>query len=654
MHIKQSLAARLHSLLAKRHGGLLLFLAVYLAVSFATRVALLCQSLADAAWNASLLAAAGWGLLFDLATAAWISLPLTVILTLLSAKFLHSKIGYVLTAIVSLAALFALLFGAAAEWFFWEEFNTRFNFIAVDYLVYTTEVLGNIRESYPLPAIIAGLLAASALLLWLLWQTGLPKVWLTSEHEPFRTRLRNGAGWLTAALLLGMVVRLDILPSFANSFNRELAQNGTWSLFAAFFANQLDYEHFYVSLPKEKALAALQKELTEDGSILLRPKEFDTLRSVRNEGPELHPNVIQITVESLSAEYLGAWNPESVLTPNLDELAKKSLIFTKLYATGTRTVRGMESLALSLPPTPGSSVVRRPHNEGLFSLGSVFRAKGYDTAFIYGGYGYFDNMNYFFRENGYRIVDRSSVRADQITFANIWGACDQNLYSWTLDEADRAAAAGKPFHFFVMTTSNHRPFTFPDGQIDLPSLIAGRKGGVKYTDHAIGEFIRKASSKPWFKNTVFVVVADHCASSAGKTELPVQKYHIPLLVYAPGGQITPSQNNTLMSQMDYAPTLLGLLRWTYSSRFFGHDVRRVQPDDAHALIGTYQKIGHMEDGTLTVLAPKQVKTFYDVAADSSLRPRSSIPAENEAEAISYYQIADYMFTERKYRELKEN
>ncbi len=199
MHIKQSLAACLHSLLAKRHGGLLLFLAVYLTLSFATRVALLCQSFADVAWNASLLAASGWGLLFDLATAAWISLPLTVILTLLPATFLHSKIGHVLTALVSLAALFALLFGTAAEWFFWEEFNTRFNFIAVDYLVYTTEVLGNIRESYPLPAIIAGLLAASALLLWLLWQTGLPKVWLTSEHEPFRARLRNGAGWLTAA-----------------------------------------------------------------------------------------------------------------------------------------------------------------------------------------------------------------------------------------------------------------------------------------------------------------------------------------------------------------------------------------------------------------------------------------------------------------------
>lgn len=653
MQTQKTAIGRIRSWLACRHGGVLIFLLVYLYLAFATRLALLLQAAGDVAWDSSLLAAAGWGLLFDLATAAYISLPLIVVLTLLPASFFTKRWAKALAGCVCCAVLFVLLFGAAAEWFFWDEFSTRFNFIAVDYLIYTNEVLGNIRESYPMPAILTGLLAVALLLFWLIWRTGLPGIWLAAgEHEPFRRRLRNGVLWLTAALLLGTAVRLDWLPPFANNFNRELAQNGTWSLFAAFFENELDYERFYASLPKEKALAVLQKELTEDGSVLLKPQAFDTLRAVRNAGPELHPNIIQITVESLSAEFLGAWNPQSDLTPNLDALAKKSLLFTKLYATGTRTVRGMESLALSLPPTPGSSVVRRPHNEKLFSLGSVLRAKGYDTAFIYGGFGYFDNMNYFFSENGYRIIDRNSIRAEQITFANIWGACDQNLYSWTLAEADKAAAAGRPFHFFLMTTSNHRPFTFPDGQIDLPSLTSGRQGGVKYTDYAIGEFIRNASSKPWFKNTVFVIVADHCASSAGKTELPVAKYHIPLLIYAPGGQIAPGKVDTLMSQMDYAPTLLGLLNWTYPSRFFGHDVRKIKPSAAHALLGNYQKVGHMEDGTMTVLAPKQVKTFYDVDADSTLRQRSSVPRENEEEAISYYQMAGSLFDQQAYSELK--
>ena len=114
--------------------------------------------------------------------------------------------------------------------------------------------------------------------------------------------------------------------------------------------------------------------------------------------------MIQITVESLSAKYLGVYNPKSKLTPNLDAIAAKSLVFDNFYATGTRTDRGMEALSLSLPPTPGRSLIKRPHNEQLFTVGSVFRSKGYDTAFLYGGYGYFDNMNYYFGNNRNNFV----------------------------------------------------------------------------------------------------------------------------------------------------------------------------------------------------------------------------------------------------------
>ena len=653
MKRRRMLAGSFHNALASRYGALVLFLGTYLCVSWLTRLALLVHAAANLAWDSSLLAAAGWGVLFDLAAGAWLSLPLLIGLMLLPANFFHKKLGQLLAGLVSLAVLFALLFGAAAEWLFWDEFSTRFNFIAVDYLVYTDEVLGNIWESYPMPAILTGLLAASGLLLFLLWRTGLPSIWLAGEHEPFRRRLRNGAGWLAAMLFLGITVQSDWLPSFANNYNRELAQNGVWSLFAAFRDNQLDYKEFYTCLPHKEALSHLQKELVEDGSVLLQPDKSDSLRYVRNQGPEQHPNIIQITVESLSADFLGAWNPDSDLTPNLDKLAKKSLIFTQFYATGTRTVRGMEALALSLPPTPGRSVLKRPHNENMFTLGSVLRSRGYDTAFLYGGFGYFDNMNYFFGHNGYRIVDRNAVKSEDITFANIWGACDQDLYRWTMREADKEAAAGRPFHFFLMTTSNHRPFTFPDGQIDLPSKASGRQGGVKYTDYAIGEFIRKASAKPWFKNTIFVVVADHCASSAGKTELPVAKYHIPLLIYAPGGQIAPGRNNMLMSQMDYAPTLLGLLGWSYPSRFFGHDVRRMKDaDDTHALLGTYQKLGHLEDSELTVLAPQHIQSFYAVdLASAAMTPIKAVPPEEENEAISYYQMAESMYNQRSYNAL---
>jgi phosphoglycerol transferase MdoB-like AlkP superfamily enzyme len=639
------------ALVCRRHGALVVFFAVFLGVSLLSRLALLVQAAHDVTWNPSLLAAFGWGLVYDLGAAAFASLPFIVLLTVLPRGALRSRWARGMAHGLGFVVLYLLLFGAVAEWTFWEEFGVRFNFIAVDYLVYTTEVLGNIRESYPMVPILGGLLAVAAVLTWLLWRTRLPEAWVNAAAEPASRRYRTGALWFAGALALGVGLNAEWLPAFKNNFNRELAKNGLWSLFAAFRNNVLDYDEFYPVLPKDEAFAALRHELTEDGSTLLQPESYDTLRYVTNTGPELRPNVIQITIESLSADFLSIFNRASGLSPNLGRIAGESLVFDNFYATGTRTDRGMEALSLSLPPTPGRSLIKRPHNEGLFSLGSVFRAKGYDTAFIYGGYGYFDNMNYFFGNNGYRVVDRNSVTAADITFANAWGACDEDLYRWTLREADTQAAAGRPFHFFVMTTSNHRPFTFPEGRIDLPSKVSGRAGAVKYTDYAIGQFLRAAADRPWFKNTIFVFVADHCASSAGKTELPIQNYHIPLVVYAPGGQIKPGHIRTLTSQMDYAPTLLGLLNWSYPSRFFGHDVRKIPDDDAHALLGNYQKLGHLEKGEFEVLRPQRGATTYHVTLGSPTLTPVAASVYARTEAISYYETANYLYQHGLYRAL---
>jgi membrane-anchored protein YejM (alkaline phosphatase superfamily) len=217
-------------------------------------------------------------------------------------------------------------------------------------------------------------------------------------------------------------------------------------------------------------------------------------------------------------------------------------------------------------------------------------------------------------------------------------------------EADADYANNKPFHYFVMTTSNHRPFTYPDGRIDLPSKVSGRAGAVKYTDYALGKFLRDAESKPWFRNTVFVIVADHCASVAGKTALPVENYHIPLMIYAPGGQIKPGHVSELMSQVDYGPTLLGLLKWSYASRFYGWDVR-VATGDRRVLIGNYQKLGLYEPGVLSVLMPRREQMIYrHDPATATLKEVAPVPAMTE-ETIAYYQTASYLYRNRLYRAL---
>ncbi len=637
-----NLRKTLSPLITHRHGGLVLFVFLFVAVAMLTRTVLLGVSMWAVDWNLSLVASYAWGLVFDIGAALLFSLPGWLVLTLLPKGFFERRWGRALAHLALMGSLALLLFGAVSEQVFWEEFSVRFNFIAVDYLVYTTEVLANINESYPMPAIFAGLALGTFGLYALFVRFGWVDQWLENAADGWRKRYAMAAGWMALVVLAGWGLNQEQIPGYRNNFNRELAKDGVWSLFAAFRNNELAYEDFYETLPVDEAFRQMRQEVAYDGSKFLTDNPRDLLRWVKNDGPEQHLNVIQITVESLSAKFLGKYNPESNLSPELDALADKSLLFTNLYATGTRTTRGMEALSLSLPPTPGRSLIKRPHNAGLFTLGSVFQSRGYDTAFIYGGYGYFDNMNAFFGDNGYRIVDRGVVGDDDVTFANAWGACDGDLYRWTMREADADYAAGKPFHYFVMTTSNHRPYTFPEGKIDLPSKTSGRPGAVKYTDQAIGEFIREASSKPWFKNTVFVIVADHCASVAGRSELPVKNYHIPMMIYAPGGQIAPGRIDDLMSQVDYAPTLLGLLNWSYASRFYGWDVRKAS-GDRRALVGNYQKLGLYEENRLDILSPQADLHSYAVDPRTQSQQRLTYGSPDPHEAVAYYQTAAWLY-----------
>lgn len=233
------------------------------------------------------------------------------------------------------------------------------------------------------------------------------------------------------------------------------------------------------------------------------------------------------------------------------------LRFSNVFATGTRTVRGLEALALSIPPTPGHSIVKRPGSgDGLRTIGLPFLDRAYDTAFLSGGHGYFDNVNAFFGGAGFRVVDRRSFSRNEVTFSNAWGVADENLFDRVLKEADVNWGAGRPFMFFTLTASNHRPYTFPEGRIDLPQRQRG--SAVKYTDWAIGKFLDDARRRPWFDQTLFVNVADHCARSGGRTELPLNNFRIPLFFYAPS-LIPPQRVTRLASQIDVAPTLLSFL-----------------------------------------------------------------------------------------------
>ncbi|MDD5581255.1 MAG: LTA synthase family protein [Methylobacter sp.] len=625
-----------------RFSSILLFLLINLAVFSLLRVALLSRQMADIdAPFYQIVMAFLLGVTYDLAFFSYLLIPFVLYLLILPNRMYHSKINKLIVFTGFIICLYALFFVEVSEWTFWNEFGVRFNFIAVDYLVYTHEVVSNIIESYPLGWLLSGILIVTVMcFLWVRKRLSHS----FNARESFYARLK-----ISAVLLLLPVISYSAVGSSwyqfsANTYLNELSANGPYQFFSAFRNNELDYRHFY-KLGDDKLLSeVIRNELAVDGKINTSESTYDIKRMIKPAGAEKHLNIVLITVESLSAEFLASFGGAENITPFMDEWFKQGLLFTNFYATGTRTIRGLEALTLSIPPTPGQAIVKRPDNGKLFSLGRVLQQRSYDTAFIYGGRGYFDNMNAFYSNNGYRIVDKTDLTEQEVTFSNAWGVSDDITFNRTLKEADKDYQAHKPFFFQIMTTSNHRPYTYPDGKIDIPSG-SGRSGAVKYTDYAIQEFIKLAKTKPWFDDTIFVMVADHCAGSARKTELPVDKYHIPLFIYAPK-YVPAIKNDTLSSQIDVAPTLLGLLNISYESQFYGRDILTMQKDEGRALISNYQKLGLFKDNKLVYLSPQQK---IDVV-DDPLGKHKEVDIKSESQLVledmAYYQSADYIWSHR--------
>ncbi len=595
---------KVRSILNHRFGFIALMVMVFLLFSAFTRLILLFYTWQQIELSLDIPAALLIGLLYDFVTATYVVIPIFILLVLVSNRLLKAKWFRSTLVICMFLEISFLLFTSLAEGFFWEEFNTRFNFIAVDYLVYTTEVLGNIKESYPLqqiiPAIIIGALSLTYLLRPAIRQSSVSKM-------RWPNRLKWAMGFMLAPLLAYFTINTEQKQFSKNAYVNELAGNGLYELFAAYRNNELDYSKFYKTIDKQKAFIKVKTMLKTPEATYTSTDSFSLERKINNPGPEKKLNVVLISVESLSASFMQAFGNTMGITPHLDSLSRHGLLFTNLYATGTRTVRGLEALSLAIPPTPGQSVIRRPHNENMFTLATVFNAHGYESKFIYGGYGYFDNMNYFFSENHYETIDRLNVPKEQIHFENIWGIADEDLFWLAEKEILKTTTLNKPFFVHIMTTSNHRPFTYPNGRIDIPSHT-GRSGAVKYTDFAINAFIKKCSTFSWYDNTLFVIIADHCASSAGKTYLPPDKYKIPMIIFSPK-HIEPGVVNLLMSQIDVAPTLLGLLNFSYTSKFLGYDIFKTTHEQRRVFLSTYQLLGYMKDNDLVILEPHQKVSY---------------------------------------------
>jgi phosphoglycerol transferase MdoB-like AlkP superfamily enzyme len=636
---------KLQNAFRHRFGPLAVLALIVFTLSFVTRLTLLIISWPNLELGfLKLIGIFFIGFFYDIIVWSFFAIPVALYCWLMKDSWYQKKWQRIPLFILFFLVTLILVLNVGGEIIFWDEFNVRYNFIAVDYLVYTTEVIGNIIESYNIPLIALAVISAVAGILFLI-----RKKITASQQVSMRFGKRTVFFFLFMFIPVAgyFLANNRLKDTSSNNYVNELGGNGIYEFGSAFWNNEIDYNKFYATR-NDTANFKILRNMLQAPNATFSNNPLSIERKIQNDSPEHKWNVVLISVESFSGDYLKRFGNTENITPYLDSLIPYGLWFDQFYASGTRTVRGLEALSMAIPPTPGQSIVRRPDNADMFTMGSVLKTKGYDVNYIYGGNSFFDNMGKYFSNSGYNVLDQRDIPDSMVHLTTAWGCDDEAAFNYTIQQCDKSFSNNKLFFNHIMTVTNHRPYIYPDGRIDIDPKHQSIQGAVKYTDYAINKFIKDAMQKPWFNSTLFVVVADHCSKSAGKTDLPVNRYHIPCIIYAPQ-LVKPAVEKRLVSQIDLAPTILGLMNLNYTSRFLGYDVYNTNPSNERAFISTYQDMGFIKDGKLVILSPQQkVKCFTpDFATGANVAITNTNTLINEA--IAWYQGASFLYKSGKYK-----
>jgi phosphoglycerol transferase MdoB-like AlkP superfamily enzyme len=632
-----------------RHRALAIVCAVALFVFSVTRIVLLAVHWEDIENLTAIPLVFLAGVFFDLLACAVIALLPAIIAVFVSAKGISRRWSGFLVIGFSSLAIFGMLYLAVTEYFFFEEFTARLNYVAVDYLIFHHEVFVNIRETYPVNTIIA-ICAVAAIVIMLLVGRGI-REGLKVPSKWYQRLVFAGA--LTLGVVLTFrVMHRDTVHVTSDRLLNEIAGNGICSFINAALSNELSYDDYYLCIDDSEALSRLRRQLTTPSA-----KFADTFltswhtRVIASEHPQRKLNVVLVLEESFGSDFVGALRPDGKnCTPQFDALASKGTLFTHVYATGNRTVRGIEASLVSFPPIPGQSIVRRPLGVDMFSLPSLLASFGYQTVFLYGGLGYFDNIEHFASRNGYQdVIDQTDFAKN--TFSTIWGVCDEDLFDNSLATCDSLAATGKPFFATILTVSNHSPFLYPEGRIPFDPKKQSREYAVRYADYAIGKFIRDAESHSFFDSTLFIFLGDHGARVYGSQQIPLRSYEIPILFYGPGVVDSGKRVDRLGSQMDLAPTIVDVLGLSYESQFFGRSLLRSDTGGNWALMSHNRDVSLLRNDTLVVLGIQNGIDVYHVDLMSGAQTRLDVGdnAEIIHDAIAWYQTAFSMYSQQAFR-----
>jgi len=610
-----------------------------------------------AVWQAERIASTelSWSMFFlqgiraDIIQVSLLAAPLLVLLPFLATSWTWS-VWLVVSYVWVLLSILLLVFLEASTPSFILQYDFRPNRLFIEYLQYPKEVFSTLWNGFRVPfllgvfgSIFITIVIGKLLAFWMdapqTWGYLRSLIFLPVVGFVVFAGIRSTADHRAANPALFAVTQDPLVNS--------LIINSSWSVFHAVYnlKHEAKSGEVYGKLSPEEILKATnlwqgEPQLTSKDP-LMSPHEA----SVPRERPL---NLVIVLEESLGATFVESLGGRPV-TPEIEKLKKEAWWFENLYATGTRSVRGIEAVVSGFLPTPARSVVKLSLSQNnFFSIASLLENQGYFTEFIYGGEAHFDNMRLFFTGNGFEsVIDQNDFTNP--TFKGTWGVSDEDLFNKTDERLQELHASGQPFFSLVFTSSNHSPFEYPEGRIELhDENPATENNAVKYADHALGEFFRTAKGRDYWKDTLFLVVADHDIRVRGDDLVPIKHFHIPGLIL--GADIEPRSVQTIASQIDLPTTLLSLMGISVEHPMVGRDL---SSEDEKELGRAFMQYGDnycmMEGEKLVILRPQKEPVFanYDFIAKTLTETEEKDP-EQSKRALGYALLPSWLYRKQLY------
>lgn len=594
------------------------------------------------------------GVRADLIMMGMLIAPLALLMPLLANK-LTWPLWQKLVVFWGALSIALIVFMEASTPAFIMQYDLRPNRLFVEYLKYPREVFATLWHGFRLPLLLG--VVITVITTW--YAAKLIKKWLKSYqiHWPV---WKVCLTWPLMVFLLFIMIRSSIghrpanPASFAitsDAMVNSLMLNSAWSVYFAIYNMQHESQsaEVYGTMSDAEIMAIMDTDypwLNNDPNAL-----FPTLNireaSIKRDKPL---NLVIILEESLGATFVESLGGDRPATPQLENLKTQGWWFEQLYATGTRSVRGIEATVSGFLPTPARSVVKLSlSQQNFFTIADLLDQQGYFTEFIYGGQSHFDNMASFFMGNGFKsIIDQKDY--PNPVFQGSWGVSDEDLFNKAHQRISEMHAKKQPYFSLVFTSSNHSPYEFPDGRIALATPEKNTDlNAVKYADFALGQFIEKAMESEYWQDTLFLVIADHDLNVYGDTLVPIERFQIPGLIL--GADLQPRKITTVASQIDMAPTLLSLMGISAETPLIGRDLSLPNEQNAkgRALMQFADYFGLMKGENVTILRPDQqaLDGHYD-HTKRKLEIIGPASAETAHEALAHVLLPSWLYRQQRY------